>query len=219
MQLHRFLFAVLVLIGCTNKPADKVVFSEKTDALHAEQVASKTVDVYFNNPTRDLNNFAVKVNCEPIDSLNKLFTTYKNVQIVTKTNLCGGDCCISFKKMTDRKSNTTFCFFKIDRGEYGFSNEQFFFVDHKLSIFRSFDLGIEEWPSDSTPTLWSIEEKIILFNNDKAIIRERKKTSTDNTNFTFHHIPFQETIGDIVKLTQEKTEDYNNLLATENTEE
>lgn len=219
MRLLIFVFTILVLTGCSNRPADKVVTTDKADTVSSEQVSNDTVDYYFNNPTRDMNNFSVKVNCQPIDSLNDLFTADKNVQVVTKTDLCGGDCCTSFKKLTDNKSNSTFCFFKTDCGEYGFSNSQFFFSNGNLSIVRNFDLGIKEWPTDSTETLWSIEEKIFIFSNEKVIVRERENLSTNNTNFTFDNIPFKESYGDNIKLTKEKTDEYNKLLATENIEE
>jgi hypothetical protein len=219
MRLLILVLTILVLQGCSNIPADRAETNDKTGTYSAKQVSKDLVDNNFNSPTRDLNNFFVKVNCQPIDSLNDLFQADKNVQVVTKTDLCVGDCCTSFKRMTDNKSNSTFCFIKTDCGEYGFSNDQYFLLENNLSLIRNFNLGIEEWPTDSTKTLWSIEEKLFFFSNNKVIVRERKKLSYNNTTFTFDNIPFNETYGDNIKLTKEKTDEYNKILANENVEE
>lgn len=228
MRILIFFLAVLGLQSCISRTLDTVVTNENTDTVKTtygnDSISSTIVkedknDYYFNNPTRDMKNFSVNYDNPIIDSLKDLYNSDKDVQVITKHNLCDGDCCTSFKKMTNNKTKITLSIFKTDCGDYGFSNDEYIFSDENLLLVRNFALGIETWPTDTSQTIWYIEEKVLEFRKEQVTIRVRKSTTKDNTDFTLKGIPFKETNGERLKLTKEKTDEYNRLSTKENTEQ
>ena len=168
------------------------------------QVVIKYLQIYF----------FIRENYPEFVTIVKDLNKNKKVEQTIKTDLCGGDCCSSYKKMQDKDSKSTYCIFKTDCGDYGFNNTQYFFDKGQLSTIRYFTYNMPEFPKENEDPIWMIEEKIFLFGKDKVVIKERKKKFTDN--YTLEDIRFKESTGDKATLIKEKTEEYNQMFDLEN---
>ncbi|MES2679040.1 MAG: hypothetical protein V4635_04110 [Bacteroidota bacterium] len=176
-------------------------------------MSAKEADRFFDNALRNTENFDVVLNCRIIDSINQSFSNGKTIKAMVKYDLCAGDCCTSYKKLTDPERNSVFCFSKSDCSEYGFSNDQYYLVRDTLSVVRHYTFGIDEWPTDSSETIWGIEEKIFLFNSNGVLVKERKKRSVKMDDFNLGRVIFKETHHEKKQeILIEKTKEYNELL-------
>jgi hypothetical protein len=214
-KIQSLLVIILSLTACGNRERGNSPVLVQSDT--ASILTEERRQDFFYNPIRDINNLSVKIDNDYLDSLNEVYTKSNQVQSTVKSDLCSGDRCTSFKIMTNRSEGTVFYFFKSDFGEYGYSNDQFFVVNDSLLMARSFIIGIEEWPSDSSETLWAIEEKLYLFDTTSAIIKERKKlTRKDFSDYNLFDVPFISTTVDRSELHKSKRQELKELLSKKN---
>jgi len=235
LQIEKYLNKILLILvltsfltSCNNKQTKIDSIKLKADTLIKETASqtsktasdsvSKKADKFFNDESRDINNFTSKIYNELFDNLNIQFTNNKQAQTSIKNNLCGGDYCLSYKILTDNQSKSTLYLFKADCGEYGFSNDQFLITNDSLVSVRNFKIEIQEFSTETSPTIWSIEENIYQFNKSTVTIKSRKKQVKDILNYDWKKetMPFNsQTIGksDICKT---KKEQLRKLIETKN---
>ena len=97
--LQTSIIIILFLTRCSNNI--DVVKDTTTRDSTANLVQSRDSNDLFNNPLRNLNNFELTLHSNEIHSLNKDFINNKKIKTEIKNDLCAGDCCTSFKIMTD----------------------------------------------------------------------------------------------------------------------
>lgn len=196
LQPEKYMSKILLVLalttfmtGCIKKQAKIDNSKIKADTLikktnaqipfeNSDSVKQKA-DKFFNDESRDINNFASKIYNELFDSLNIQFTNNKEVQTTIKNNLCAGDYCLSYKILKDNQNKSALYLFKADCGEYGFSNDQFLLKNDSLVSVRNFKIEIKDFPTETSPTIWSIEENIYKFSKTTVTIKSRKKLVKD----------------------------------------
>ena len=110
--------------------------------------------------------------------------------------------------------------FKADCGEYGFSNDQFLLVNDSIADVRNFKIDIQEFPTDKSPTIWNIEERIYQFNKTTVNIQYRKKLVKDILNYDWKRdtMPFKNQTKDKSDIYVTKKEELRKLLEIKNLE-
>lgn len=164
----------------------------------AKENIDKDPDQYFFNPTRDLDNFQIKTGYAYIDSIYAAFLKDPHVRLSGRKDICNGDHCMTYQVRTNTDEQMAFYFFKHDYGEYGYDNDQFFTVHDSLRAVRHFRIGIREWPSDTSATLWSVDEEILFFGDTTVTRKERKRftTSMKNLEKSLDDLPFKSSVMD-----------------------
>jgi hypothetical protein len=79
-------------------------------------------------------------------------------------------------------------------------------------MVRNFDCGVYDWRTESTSPSIIMEEKILLFDKDKVIMKDRKKVLRGDENYTLSDIDFKVREGDRAALLKEKTEELKNKI-------
>ncbi len=209
-----FIFFFIIIILCFS-----IHIQVHAQELNFTKSDAGEMPFYLKDPKKNLNNFEIDTNYPPFNKIIKNLSDNRNIQTEIKNNFCWGDCCGSSKKLTDKNNKISLYLFKSDCDEYGFSNNQYYFKNNILSIVRNFDFGIEEYPTETTPALWFIEEKLFIFNKNSVKIKERKKIFTDNNNYTINDINFNESTGDRSRLLKEKNMELKKYLELENSKE
>jgi hypothetical protein len=168
------------MCACNHNPTEQQVTVDVTDTAIVTERADPT-DTLFNNPYRDINSFDAPTGFAPADSLHRVLAAVTDIDTTYKLETCYGDCCISYKLLIDSTNRVGLYLFKTDCYEYGFNNHQFLEVEGKLIFVRTFEVGIEQWPTDTTATTWSIKETIWHFAGDTATEQTRTTLTTDYT--------------------------------------
>lgn len=118
---------------------------------------------FLNSPERDINNFEVTTFSTFSDSLHSDTDSNKHFTMEVAHDVCLGDLCYSYQKFTNKKSREVVYFFKCDGGDYGFSNSQYMLEKTgELAYARRLSLSVSEFPTDSTNTIWKVEETIVM---------------------------------------------------------
>lgn len=181
-------FGTFLITSCNNKqPEVKVEHQEmveKQDNPSKDSVRERAYIIDY-NPFKDINNFEINFGDRFIDSLHASYTTQEQVKATFTKDICIGDNCESYKTIVNTQKNTILYLFKGDGGEYGFSNDQYLLHKDSLIYVRNFSVGIESWPTDSTGTLWKIEEKIYHFQGSSSYIKTRTAITKNLDQFDF----------------------------------
>lgn len=222
MKLSYYATALLMfgLYACNHAPTEQQVTVDVTDIAIVTERADP-IDTLFNNPYRDINSFDAPTGFAPADSLHRVLAAVTDIDTTYMREQCAGDCCFSYKMLIDSTNRVGLYLFKTDCYEYGFDNHQFLEVEGKLIFARTFEVGIEEWPTDTTASTWSITETIWHFAGDTAT-KQTRTTLTGNHTTTplllLADKPFTEEVLNAKPLRQQKESELTDLLNIEVTE-
>lgn len=163
--MKNYLIIISILFAnCINKKEENKAIIQINDTLRNNASLEKANRI-FNNPFRDINNFNIIFGNKFIDSLHDYYIKDKVSEIALTNDICIGDGCESYQTILNKNNHTNLYFFKGDCGEYGFSNDQFYLQNDSLKFVRNFDVEIETWSTDSSDTIWRIEEKVFKFSS------------------------------------------------------
>jgi hypothetical protein len=208
MRISLLFFIVGVLLSNCSGKSESQNFPDTNPSTNKKEKIELALDP--NAELRDLNNFNLNIKSGPLSGLVNEIEGKERVKEIIKNDFCWGDCCGVSKVLEDKKS--TLFIFKADCGDYGFGNEQFYFLNDSLSIVRSFNFQIEEFPIDSTSIAkWKVEEKIFDFRSSKVIVKERSLITENDNIKTLEDIPFKETTVEKANLYKLKTKEFNEL--------
>src|ERR1700756_1599624 len=177
----------LLLYGCTT------ISEKRGDTIVTKADTVKTVQTFDEDSLIDLQNFEISTNYTILDETIAALNENKNTQVFISKPCGYGDCEFVYKRLNSADGKTMVYLFKGDCGEYGFSNDQFLFSNNRLTVVRNFNYSIEQFADDSLPTLFKIEEEIIDFTGDKALVKHRKKITSSLYVYTMPDIEFKTT--------------------------
>ena len=171
-------FSILILSSCESEQVNEAAtnIKQNADTLKGDSIVKKVNEIidtsavdlgkyFFDNPYRDINNFYISVGNGFIDSVNHAESNRGYIE--EEKDICIRDNCESYLTFSDENNKPVFYFFKSDRGDYGFGNDQYFLINGTISFIRNFNVNVGEWPTDSTPTIWKVEEVTYDFRFNK----------------------------------------------------
>ncbi|MCE3226796.1 MAG: hypothetical protein K0S32_1347 [Bacteroidetes bacterium] len=189
---HSFLYS-----GKVNRLLHSVV-KEKYDSLR--------------DSLKSLTGFSINFHDSVFESIQSVLSN-DNSETAFKNDYCWGDCCGSYKIF--QRSDSSFYFFKSYCGEYGYSNDQFFFTQNVLQRSRTFNFSVLEYHSDLKNFTYLIEEKIHDFSGINAIIKERSKTFTNFLICSIDDVPFKTSIQKKDSLFKDQNNQFKMLIELE----
>jgi len=189
-----------------NKKNDSQPISMSSDSLSTTKNNSYTVDSInkikefndsienkiFNIPERNLNLFD-KTNNDLFDNYLLNFSTKPNLTVKSNLEICGGDYCYSIRKWSNLNQDTILVYSKGDAGEYGLDNSQYIIINGEINWFRNFKIGIEDFGSETKPTIYKSTEDIITPVIGGYTISKREKKYSDFAEFKFKNEKFNTT--------------------------
>ncbi len=177
MKIYVFLLSIVLVWSCSsNGKSDTPNFTSNKSNSEIN-TASSVIQQVQKDSIRDHNNFYLVENYYLFDETINKFQNDSQTEIFISPEFSWGDCSGKYKRLY--KTNYEYYIFKSDCGEYGFSNNQFYFVRDSLQMVRNFSMYIAKWQSDTTPIRWDIKEEIYLFDNDSVHIVQRDKLTAD----------------------------------------
>ncbi|MGV3611293.1 MAG: hypothetical protein ACO1N0_10115 [Fluviicola sp.] len=148
--------------------------NEGKDIGGKDSINNSLKDRFWMSSYMNTDNFSFKTGYVPIDDLKYEFDNDPKTKVSYRRDLGGGDCVFSIKSMKRNKNDVLHCM-KGDCGEYGFSNDQYYFFKDSLKLFRSFNVNINTWPGEEgEASTWKVEEEVYVFSNDKVSIKKRE---------------------------------------------
>lgn len=186
--------------------------NQKNDSLQQDSSLYKANRI-FNNPFRDINNFDIKVGNQTIDSLHTEYL--KTIDPTITKDICIGDNCESYQTFINKDNHSILYFFKGDGGEYGFSNDQYHLKNDSLNFVRNFNVNVAIWPTDTTKTVWRVEEITYKFQGQTVSCNRKTALTKDLDGFDFM---LRKRTSEIIKASwkvayQNKTKELEKLLA------
>jgi hypothetical protein len=214
------ILSAFLLTNCNSRQTYKQVVSRNNDTLLIDTSLQK-VNRIFNNPFRDINNFDIKIGNDFFDSLHNEYSNSKITEIALTKDICIGDLCESYQTIINKDNNTVLYFFKGDGGEYGFSNDQYFLTNDSLNFVRNYNVSIETWPTDSTETIWRVEEIIYKFQIQAVSCIKKTVLTKELDRFDF---TLKNATSEIIKVGwkgtyQNKAEELKKLLERKNSKD
>jgi len=208
----------LFLTSCSEKQSDS---SKITDTIINQITTSANITISrpdtsseAYNRLRDPYDFEMEIYSPEFDSLIKAFNSNKKVRTEIKRDSLADDCGVAYKRFIDTINNVKLYFYKGDCVEdYGFGNSQHLFSQDTLSMAREYSFNNIGNSSDTTlKTIWESKEVLFFVNKDKVIIKERRKTTTNNRDFILYSVAFKDSIVDKVKFLKERDEQFKLML-------
>lgn len=209
------LLAYFSLTGCSGNnndqkgtPADSAIASQATDSstiLSRREHAPEA-------PYRSLDTFNVATGNAFFDSLYQQYLT--SAVLTQDSDICIGDACHSWQTLKDTSTNAVLYFFKGDGYEYGFSNDQYWVVNDTIRFSRSFNVNVEEYPTNTSKTLWRVEEVVYDLRNDinTCIRRTAFSSQMEGFDFALPNVPGAVVPADAKKSPKELQEELKQLL-------
>lgn len=184
-SLIAMLFSITMGCNCnssTNSSQATVIDSAASPTAQSNQPPEKDT-VYTDPPFININQFDTPVGNSFFDSLHKAYTAQATALVVK--DICTGDYCQSRQTFLNKNENAVLYFIKGNSGEYGFSNNQYFLTNDSLRVAREFYVSIEAWPTDSTATLWKIQETVHTVYADSISCMQRTAYTQTHEGFDY----------------------------------
>lgn len=180
--LFTITFIILAIASCTYAESTQTTPFHSKDSIPS---TSKTNYLEY----RKINHFNLQIGNAVFDSCYKLILNNPFFKREVVNDLCLGDNCESYQTL--HLDSTTIYFFKGDANEYGFSNDQFILINDSLTFARNMNVSIEKWATDSSETIWKIEEFTYYLNpsNLRATLRTGFTSELEKFDFTFSSLP------------------------------
>lgn len=212
------LLTIIFWTSCNNRPVESNKTTQNIDSLQRDSSLYKTNKI-LDNPFRDINNFEFEVGHEFIDSIHSKYL--QTVEYTIDKDICLGDNCESYQTFINSEDNVILYFFKGDGGEYGFSNDQYLLHGDSLSFVRNFNVNIETWPTDSSETVWKVEEMTYKFDKENVTGTRRTTFTKDlyEFDYTLNRIKSETLILSWKEIFKEKSNELRQLLELKNSKD
>jgi len=204
LKSNLFCVFVLLVFSCKQDPPankllpDNAVSAIQKDSLPKpvfgdEELEKDPFDMYHCYPLSSMYVFEYAVGNRYFDGIWKRYKTDPHTQVFQERDACLGDYCLSYEKLTHSKDQVKIFFFKGEAGEYGFDNSQFVFRNDSLVFSRSFGVGLLEFSTDTSESVWEIKETITRFDPGKrravSVAKETRSEDLSQFDYSMKQVP------------------------------
>lgn len=210
MKIYIFLLSIVLVWSCTSKgksDTEKFNYNKTNSEINTPTSSIPNAQV---DSIRDYNNFYISENFYELTEINNKFMDDPETDVFNSSVFSWGDCSARYKKLLS--GNAELYVFKSDCGEYGFGNDQFYFVNDSIIMVRNFNVQISEWQTDSTKNKWSISEKIFIFNDNEATTLMRDRITENYENNKMAGISYSQNHENANVWLQEKRKEFDELM-------
>ena len=212
MNKYLLLFACVLVCSCSSNEKNDIENLNSNKTNSETKIAASSIPKVQVDSIRDYNNFYIDQNYFAFTDVANMFKRDIKTQIFISPVFSWGDCSARYKKLYYLNEKSELYIFKSDCGDYGFGNDQFYFVNDEISKVRIFNVHIAKWQTNSTEIQWSISETIYLFNELDVLILTRERITDNCYDNTLEKVEFTQSRDDRNTFLLEKRKEFNELM-------